>query len=168
MIESPALRAPTLACIAAALLGLSACATASADVGYVVPVSDGGSDEGDPKWLVEARAATGGIFKVGLAARTRLGAHHTQLALAPELSVEMSPRPLTIGARVGMHLVQFDREDDTWTVGAGTPYLQPLLQFRVGDPIFLFLGGTLEYEINSNEGPDLLYVGAQLGLGVDL
>lgn len=164
MIQRHPRRPPTLACIATALLGLSACATASADVGYVVPVGD----EGDPKWLVEARAATGGIFKVGLAARTRLGPQHSQLALAPELSVEMSPRPLTVGARVGVHLVQFDREADTWTVGAGTPYLQPLLQLRVGDPVFLFLGGTLEYEISSNDGPDLLYVGAQLGLGVDL
>lgn len=151
----------------AALLALPsmACATASVDIGYAVPTEP---DKGDDKWVVEARAATGGIVKVGLAARSKLGEQHDQIALAPELSIEMAPDPVTVGVRLGVHVAQLDHEAGEWTFGAGTPYLHPLLQVRVGDPVFLSFGGTLEYELNSNDGPDLFYVGGQLGLGVDL
>lgn len=144
---------------------LSACGTVSADVGYLVPVS---GDEGYDTWMVEARATTGGLVKLGVAARSKLGEARDQIALAPELSVEMSPGPVTLGARLGVNLVQFDSEDGDWTVGAGSPYLHPLLQFRVGEPAWIFLGGTLEYDLNFNDGPNQLYVGAQLGVGIDL
>ncbi len=148
-----------------AVFGVSACATASADVGYLVPVS---GDEGYETWMVEARAATGGIVKLGVAARSKLGERRDSIALAPELSIEMSPSPVTVGVRLGVHLAQFDSEDGEWNFGAGTPYLQPILQFRVGDPVFLFLGGSIEYDLNAGDGPDQTYIGAHLGLGLEL
>jgi len=118
-----------------ALLALPAmaCATASVDIGYAVPTEP---DEGDDKWVVEARAATGGIVKVGLAARSKLGEQHDQIALAPELSIEMAPDPVTVGVRLGVHVAQLDHEAGEWTFGARTPYLHPLLQVRLGDPVY--------------------------------
>lgn len=157
--------APHLIAAALAAIGVSACATASVDVGYLTPTS---GDDGYDMWVVEGRAATGGIVKVGLAARSKLGEVRDQLSLAPELSVEMSPGPVTVGARLGVSMLQLDLVDDEWTVGFGSPYLQPLVQFRIGDPVYLFVGGTLEYQLASDDGPNQLMVGAQLGLGIDL
>lgn len=151
--------------VVSASIALSACATASVDVGYLAPIDN---DEADDKWLVEARAATGGLVKVGVAARSRLGEKHDQIAFAPEVTVEMTARPLALGARLGVHLLHLDHEEDDWTWGAGNVYLQPLLQYRVGDPVWFFIGATLEYQLNSNEGPDAFYAGGQLGLGFDL
>lgn len=144
---------------------MSACGTASVDVGYAVPTN---GEKGYDSWVVEGRAATGGIVKLGVAARSKLGEARDQIAFAPELSVEMSPGPVTFGARLGVHLLQLDNEDDEWTVGLGSVYLQPLVQFRVGEPVFIFIGPTLEYDLNSGDGPNLWYIGGQLGLGISL
>ena len=149
--------------LAACLLG--ACASASADVGYLAPVS---GDKGYDKWVVELRASAGGLVRGGVAARSKLGEKHDQIAIAPELAIEMSPGPLTLGARLGVQLLQIDNENGDWTVGWGTPYFQPILQYRIGEPVFIFLGGMLEYELNSGKENDQLYLGAQLGVGIDL
>ena len=141
-----------------------ACTTGGVGIGYSVPTSGDGHDA----WRLEARLATGGVVKVGGAARTRLGEGMEQIAFAPELSVEMSPGPVTVGARVGVNLLSLDRISGEWTLGAGSPYLHPLLQFRLGDPVWLFVGGTIEYDIRPRDEPNRTYLGAQVGVGFDL
>ncbi|MFO0749516.1 MAG: hypothetical protein U1F43_28175 [Myxococcota bacterium] len=147
------------------MVSLAACSTGAIGVGYSVPT---GSSDAPDAWRLEARLASGGIVKVGAAARSRLGDGLDQLAIAPELSVEMSPGPVTVGARVGVNLLQLDRDRGEWTVAAGSPYLQPLVQFRLGDPIWLFVGATLELDLRPHDEPNQLYVGAQVGVGFDL
>ena len=112
-------------------------------------------------WTLDQPAAYG----YGYSLRAKAGSHLGQLAAGMHLSGHLKiARPVWVGTRVGLHLLQLDVVDRQFGAGIGSPYVETHLGVRVGDELTLVVSPWWEHDLRFGPAPDETFAGVSLGL----